>query len=84
MFHQYTLRISGGRRDAVAKALDAAGIASQIYYPIPIHQLPVYAERKVSLPITEAAASDVLSLPIYPELSSETAREIARLVRTAL
>ncbi len=84
VFHQYTLRISDGRRDAVAKALDAAGIASQVYYPIPIHQLPVYAERKLSLPITEAAASEVLSLPIFPELSSETAREIARRVRAAL
>ncbi len=84
VFHQYTLRISGGRRDAVSKALDAAGIASQIYYPIPIHQLPVYAERKVSLPITEAAASEVLSLPIFPELSSADAKEIARRVRAAL
>jgi dTDP-4-amino-4,6-dideoxygalactose transaminase len=84
VFHQYTLRISGGRRDALARALDSAGIATQVYYPIPIHQLPVYADRKVSLPITEAAASEVLSLPIYPELSSADAREIARRVRTSL
>ncbi len=84
VFHQYTLRISDGRRDAVARALDSAGIASQVYYPIPIHQLPVYADRKVSLPITEAAASEVLSLPIYPELSSADAREIAQRVRAAL
>ena len=84
VFHQYTLRISGGRRDAVARALDSAGIATQVYYPIPIHQLPVYADRKVSLPITEAAASEVLSLPIYPELSSADAREIAQRVRAAL
>ena len=84
VFHQYTLRISGGRRDAVARALDAAGIATQVYYPIPIHELPVYADRKVSLPITETAAREVLSLPIFPELSSENAREIARLVRAAL
>ncbi len=84
VFHQYTLRISGGRRDAVARALEAAGIATQVYYPIPIHQLPVYADRKVSLPITETAASEVLSLPIFPELSSADAREIARRVREAL
>jgi dTDP-4-amino-4,6-dideoxygalactose transaminase len=84
VFHQYTLRISGGRRDAVARALDAAGIATQVYYPIPIHQLPVYGDRKVSLPITETAASEVLSLPIYPELSSADARGIAQRVRAAL
>jgi dTDP-4-amino-4,6-dideoxygalactose transaminase len=84
VFHQYTLRISGGRRDSVARALEAAGIASQIYYPIPIHELPVYADRRVSLPITEAAAREVLSLPIFPELSTANVREIARLVRAAL
>jgi len=84
VFHQYTLRISGGRRDAVSRALESAGIATQVYYPIPVHQLPVYAERKVSLPITEAAAREVLSLPIFPELSSADAREIARRVRAAL
>jgi dTDP-4-amino-4,6-dideoxygalactose transaminase len=84
VFHQYTLRISDGRRDAVAKSLDAAGVSTQVYYPIPIHQLPVYADRKVALPVTEKAASDVLSLPIFPELSSAQAVEIARLVRAAL
>jgi len=84
VFHQYTLRIDGGRRDAVSRALGQAGIATQVYYPIPIHQLPVYADRKVSLPITERAAAEVLSLPIYPELSSSDAREIARRVRESL
>jgi len=84
VFHQYTLRISDGRRDAVARALESAGISTQVYYPIPIHQLPVYADRGVSLPVTEKAASEVLSLPIFPELSSANAREIARLVRAAL
>jgi dTDP-4-amino-4,6-dideoxygalactose transaminase len=44
----------------------------------------VYAERKLALPVTETAASEVLSLPIYPELSSERTREIARLVRESL
>lgn len=84
VFHQYTLRIEGGRRDAVGRALGEAGIATQVYYPIPIHQLPVYADRKISLPITERAAAEVLSLPIYPELSSSDAREIARRVRESL
>ena len=55
-----------------------------MYYPIPIHQLPVYADRKVSLTITERAAAEVLSLPIYTELSSSDAREIARRVRESL
>lgn len=84
VFHQYTLRIAGGRRDAVAKALEAEGVSTQVYYPIPVHELPVYASRRVALPVTEAAAREVLSLPIFPELSSADARAIASLVRAAL
>jgi dTDP-4-amino-4,6-dideoxygalactose transaminase len=84
VFHQYTLRIAGGRRDAVARALEAEGVASQVYYPIPIHESPVYAAARAKLPATDAAAREVLSLPIYPELSSGDAREIAELVAKAL
>ena len=43
VFHQYTVRIAGGRRDAVHDALAAAGIQTMVYYPVPIHRLPVYA-----------------------------------------
>jgi dTDP-4-amino-4,6-dideoxygalactose transaminase len=84
VFHQYTLRIAGGRRDAVAKALEAEGVATQVYYPIPVHESPVYAAARASLPRTEAAAREVLSLPIYPELASADVRAIAELVKAAL
>jgi dTDP-4-amino-4,6-dideoxygalactose transaminase len=83
VFHQYTLRIAGGRRDAVARALEAEGVSTQVYYPIPVHESPVYASRRVSLPVTDAAAREVLSLPIYPELASADARAIAALVQKA-
>jgi dTDP-4-amino-4,6-dideoxygalactose transaminase len=83
-FHQYTLRVPAGKRAAIQAALDKAGVATQVYYPIPNHQLPVYAGTKVELPVTEAAAAEVLSLPIYPELADGDAAEIARLLRAAL
>jgi dTDP-4-amino-4,6-dideoxygalactose transaminase len=77
----YTLRVAGGRRDALARHLRAAGIASAVYYPRPIHLQPAFAELGYApnaFPVAEAAAEEVLSIPIFPELSSESrARVIA-------
>jgi dTDP-4-amino-4,6-dideoxygalactose transaminase len=81
VFHQYTVRVPADKRAAIQRALESRGIATQIYYPIPNHALPMYAKGAPSLPETEAAAREVLSLPIYPELSDADAREIARLLR---
>lgn len=79
VFHQYTVRIHGGRRDAVRDALDAAGVGTMVYYPIPVHRLPVYAEAYagVELPMAEAAAAEVLSLPIWPSISPATQERVA-------
>ncbi len=69
VYHQYTLLSE--KRDDIQKALAAAGIASAIYYPIPLHRQEVYRETFAghSLPVTEATAAKVLSLPMYPELT---------------
>ena len=67
VFHQYTVRIGGGRRDAVHDALARAGIQTMVYYPIPIHRLPVYATSGYpAFPVAERLAGEVLSLPIGP------------------
>ena len=84
VFHQYTVRVPAEKRAGIQRALEAAGIATQIYYPIPNHALPMYAKQGASLPETEAAAREVLSLPIYPELSSADAEGIARALVAAL
>jgi len=84
VFHQYTLRVPADERAALQKSLESAGIATQVYYPIPNHALPMYAKGAPALPETEAAAREVLSLPIFPELSNADAAEIARLLRAAL
>jgi dTDP-4-amino-4,6-dideoxygalactose transaminase len=69
VYHQYTVRVQGGLRDALQSALQAVGVGTMIYYPIPVHRLPVYSEAAVSLVHTEQAAGEVLSLPMYPQLS---------------
>jgi dTDP-4-amino-4,6-dideoxygalactose transaminase len=84
VFHQYTIRVPAEKRAGVQKSLEAAGISTQVYYPIPNHALPMYAKGAPSLPETDTAAREVLSLPIFPELSNADASEIARLLATAL
>src|SRR5713101_4194442 len=85
VYHQYTIRVP--RRDAVQKALAAGGIASTVYYPIPLHQQPMYASlgyRAGAFPGAEQAAREVLSLPVYPELSPEQIERVAAAVIAAV
>ncbi|MBK8793504.1 MAG: DegT/DnrJ/EryC1/StrS family aminotransferase [Holophaga sp.] len=83
VFHQYTIRLRGGRRDLVQAGLAEAGIASMIYYPVPVHRLKLYEEshRHTSCPVAEQLATEVLSLPIYPELPLESQVFIASTLR---
>jgi dTDP-4-amino-4,6-dideoxygalactose transaminase len=70
IFHQYTLRAE--RRDQLQARLKEQGIGSAIYYPIPLHQQECFAHlgyKTGSLPQSERAATEAISLPIYPELS---------------
>jgi dTDP-4-amino-4,6-dideoxygalactose transaminase len=84
VYHQYTLL--SDHRDAIMQALQQAGIACAVYYPVPLHQQKVFAAhcQGVSLPVTEAIARRCLSLPIYPELSDDQVREIVAVIRKAL
>ena len=70
IFHQYTLRVE--RRDQLQARLKEKGIGSAVYYPIPLHRQECFAPlgyKAGSLPESERAATDVISLPIYPELT---------------
>jgi dTDP-4-amino-4,6-dideoxygalactose transaminase len=72
VFHQYTIRVSGGKRDALRTYLNEHGVGSEVYYPVPIHQQSFYVSDlgyKDSLPETEKAALEVLSLPVHAALS---------------
>ena len=67
VFHQYTLRVRDGRRDELEKRLGDAGIASAVYYRVPLHRLGPFGESggpDADLPETERASEQVLSLPI--------------------
>ena len=73
VFHQYTVRVPGGKRDALRSHLEGRGVSSEVYYPVPIHQQSFYAGSlgyRDKLPETERASTEVLSLPVHPGLSS--------------
>ena len=79
IFNQYTLRVPGGKRDALQAFLKARGIGTSIYYPLPLHLQPCFAYlgyREGQLPESERAAKEVLSLPIFPELTRAQLDEV--------
>jgi len=82
VYHQYTIRAP--RRDELQANLKEQGIGTMLYYPVPLHRLPLYAElgyNEGSLPESERAASEVISLPMYPEMTDEQVQEIASAIR---
>jgi dTDP-4-amino-4,6-dideoxygalactose transaminase len=85
VYHVYTLRADD--RDSLQTALQAEGIQTGIHYPVPVHLQPAYADLgygRGAFPRSEAAAAQVLSLPLYPELSSEAVAGVAGVVKKAI
>jgi len=77
---QYTIRLPGARRDAVARALAAQGVPSAVYYPIPLDRQSAYAHYPVApggAPVSERLSGEVLSLPMHPYLDTATQAQIA-------
>ena len=72
VFHQYSILVED--RDGLQKHLGDAGIATAIHYPVPLHLQPAFKQPKLgmgSFPVAEAAAQNIISLPMYPELKEE-------------
>lgn len=84
VYHQYTIKVAGGKRDAVQQAMNEAGVSSFVYYPVPMHKLPVYLGMNLTLPIAEQCASEVLSLPIWPKITEETQVRVVEALKNAL
>ncbi len=89
VFHQYTIRVRGNdanQRDALMNHLKAQGIPSYVYYPVPLHLLPLYKDDKDAcrfgdMTHTLQAANEVLSLPMHTELTSEEQEQVAAAIR---
>jgi dTDP-4-amino-4,6-dideoxygalactose transaminase len=85
IFNQYTIRVSGGKRDALQAHLKGKGIGSSIYYPLPLHLQPCFAYlgyKPGQCPESERAAAEVLSLPIFPELTEGQLDEVVTAVQS--
>jgi dTDP-4-amino-4,6-dideoxygalactose transaminase len=85
VFHQYVVRSPA--RDRLRDALRARGIGTNIHYPMPVHLQPAYRGRialdPAGLPESEAAAREVLSLPLYPQLEDAAVARVVAAMRDA-
>jgi dTDP-4-amino-4,6-dideoxygalactose transaminase len=81
IWNQFTLRVPGGRRDALKAFLTERKIGCEIYYPIPLHRQQCFADAGYrggdSVPVSEQLAAEVLSIPIFPELTGEQRQWVA-------
>jgi UDP-2-acetamido-2-deoxy-ribo-hexuluronate aminotransferase len=74
IYHQYTLRIRSGKRDELREHLEANGIPSMIYYPGPLHMQEAYrflGYASDDFPVTSSLCSEVISLPMHPDMDKE-------------
>jgi len=84
IYNQFTIQVKQGRRDALQAHLKSLGIGCAVYYPICLHQQPCFADLGVKagqLPHSELAASEVLSLPVYPEMTEIMREEVVKGVK---
>lgn len=84
VFHQYTIRVSGGLkggRDGLAERFRQSEIPFAVYYPTALHQLPVFRDG-ATLPETERATTEVISLPMHTELTEEQQERVASVIRS--
>ena len=85
-WNQFTLRVTNGKRDAFMEHLAANQIGSAIYYPVPLHRQECFSNLagvEARLPICEKMADEVLSIPIYPELSTEQIDHVINTIANA-
>ncbi len=83
VYHIYAVR--SAKRQAWQDALHAQGIQTGIHYPIPVHLLPAFADlgyRAGQFPRSEQAANEVLSLPMFPELTEAQCGEVSRAIKS--
>jgi dTDP-4-amino-4,6-dideoxygalactose transaminase len=84
-WNQYTIRVKGNR-DKFREDLRSNGVICNVYYPLPLHLQPIYRSgyHEGQFPHAEQAANEVLSLPMFPELSPEQQKDVAIAVKACL
>jgi len=85
VWHLYVVRVP--RRDRVLRHLNEQGVAAGIHYPVPVHLQPAFAGlgyRWGDFPVTERAATEILSLPLYPQITSDQQEQVVSVLRAAL
>jgi len=84
VWHQYTVRVEGGRRDEFVPQLDELGVGTGIFYPQGVHHFPHVAAiaGHQTFPVTDAAANEVLSLPVHPLLEEQDLQQIIEAVNS--
>jgi dTDP-4-amino-4,6-dideoxygalactose transaminase len=85
VYHLYVVRV--GRRDDVLAKLNAEGIGAGIHYPVPIHLQGAFKQlghRAGDFPVAERAANEILSLPLYPQITAEQQSRVVDVLRRAL
>jgi dTDP-4-amino-4,6-dideoxygalactose transaminase len=85
VYHLFVIRVT--RRDEVLAHLRANGVGAGVHYPIPLHMQPAYeylGAQPGDLPVSWAAAQEILSLPMYPELTEEQIQQVVDTLRRAL
>ena len=79
----YLYTIAANNRDKLLRKLNKKGIGAAAYYPTPVHKTPFY-KLKIKLPVTDRAASHVISLPIHPKVTQKNIEFIAKTMREIL
>lgn len=85
VFHQYTLKVTDGRRDELQAYLQAKGVPSMVYYPVPLYDQAAFKGTSANdisfLPVTDLLCKQVISLPMHSEMDEETLGYICETVR---
>lgn len=87
VWNQYTIRILDGKRETIRQKLQAMGVNTMIYYPMPLHLQPVYKDlgyQSGQLPISEQLSKEVTSLPMFPELSEEEQDQVIYAIKEVI
>ncbi|WP_026837583.1 DegT/DnrJ/EryC1/StrS family aminotransferase [Gillisia sp. JM1] len=83
VFHQYTLKITNGKRDALVKHLNENNIPCGVYYPIPLHNQKAYKDARYNeadFPVTNQLVKEVISLPMHTELDTDQIDHITKTI----